>query len=464
MARLLCIACLLVGASLVTATTTQQTPELRNDPRLPSKPGTKNWERLVGQQPTFSPRHSHATAVFKCPNTDNSTDASCLWLTGGYSESHRTWQGDVVENENADVWLSKDGATLTQVTELQGDFVQGVGNGDAKPGSYTAPWYSRYGHSLNALDVDGDGTADVLVLAGGFAPVPSNDVWLSTDGITWRFDGYAPWPKRAYHGATVKDGKLWIMGGSPLTNDVWSGSLVKDPAREVGYRLEWEQILQHNEAPWTPRARFCVVTLPTNSTEETSSLLLIGGLAHSEEGTPESDDGTRARNDVWKSSDGRNWRQVLPSTGEEMPWDARAFHACGTLTWPSLDEHSNQTLSRVYMTGGGYVGKRGNNVVTSLEAYTDTWYSADGAEWKRINYEEGSVHEDNLYSTSEWSETVIEERKIYRGKWGHSLEAFRVGSDNESESMTKGGVGPGLKDAYATATLPESIVKTDVAR
>ena len=433
MARLLCIACLLVGASLVPATTAQQTPELRNDPRLPSKPGTKNWERLVGQQPSFSPRHSHATAAFKCPHTaaasstatDNSTDASCLWLTGGYSESHRTWQGDTWENENADVWLSEDGATWKQVTELQGDYLQGVGNGDAKPGSYTAPWLSRYGHSLNAVDVDGDGVADVLVLAGGFAPVPSNDMWLSTDGITWRFDGYAPWPKRAYHGATVQDGKLLILGGSPLTNDVWSGSLIEDAARSVGYRLEWEQILEQNEAPWTPRAGFCVVTLPSNSTGEVSSTLIIGGMAHSEEGTPESEDGTRARNDVWKSSDGVNWTQVVPSTGEEMPWGARAFHACQTLTWPSLDEDSDQPLTRVYITGGGYLGTKGNNVVNSLEAYTDTWHSDDRSEWERINYEEGTLHEDNLYSTNEWSETMIEERKIYRGKWGSFAPGFQ---------------------------------------
>ena len=40
-----------------------------------------------------------------------------------------------------------------------------------------------------------------MVLAAGFSPLPSNDVWVTKDGISWYFDGHAPWPKRAYHGA-----------------------------------------------------------------------------------------------------------------------------------------------------------------------------------------------------------------------------------------------------------------------
>ena len=219
---------------------------LRDDPRLPLK-GTRNWALLDG--PRFSPRHGHATTVFRCPDD---TQNECLWLTGGVSDLHRTF--DVKqENENNDVWFSQDGATWTQVTEIYGDFSRGIGNGDAKVGGYAAPWYSRYGHSLNALDADGDGVADVMVLAGGNSPIPSSDVWISKDGITWRFAGYAPWSKRAYHGAVVFQNKLWIIGGTKLTNDVWAGSLVNDSSQEVGYKLVWEQILPPDEAPWTPR-------------------------------------------------------------------------------------------------------------------------------------------------------------------------------------------------------------------
>jgi hypothetical protein len=208
---------------------------------------TKWW--LLGG-PKFTPRHSFATCVFKCP--DDPTD-SCIWLTGGFSDLHRTFSVEPMENENSDVWWSKDGASWSQVTEIYGDFLQGIGNVDAKIGGYVAPWFSRYGHSLNALDGDGDGVADVMILAGGFSPVASNDVWITTDGITWYFDGYAPWTERAYHGATIFQHKLWILGGSHMSNDVWVGKLEKDASRRVGVRLDWEQKLHPNEAPWTPR-------------------------------------------------------------------------------------------------------------------------------------------------------------------------------------------------------------------
>ena len=171
--------------------------DLRNDVRLPVH-GTKNWQLLPQRGTTFSPRHSHATTVYKCPDNPSS---KCLWLTGGYSELHRSFDLRM-ENENCDVWYSKDGREWNQVG-LDGEFIQGVGNWDAKPGGFAAPWYARYGHSLNALDEDGDGIADVMVLAGGNSPMPSNDVWLSTDGIRWYFDGNAAWSKRAYHSTAV---------------------------------------------------------------------------------------------------------------------------------------------------------------------------------------------------------------------------------------------------------------------
>jgi hypothetical protein len=44
-----------------------------------------------------------------------------------------------MENENSDIWWSKDGANWNQITEIYGDFLQGIGNEDAKIGGSTAP-------------------------------------------------------------------------------------------------------------------------------------------------------------------------------------------------------------------------------------------------------------------------------------------------------------------------------------
>ena len=136
------ISAILTWMCIVILVSTSDANDAREDPRLPIQ-GTKNWERLVG--PKFTPRHSHATTSFKCP--DDPSD-SCLWLTGGYSELHRSFNVEIEQNENADVWVSRDGADWTQV-ELYGDFLNGIGNGDALVGGRVAPWYARYGHTLH---------------------------------------------------------------------------------------------------------------------------------------------------------------------------------------------------------------------------------------------------------------------------------------------------------------------------
>jgi len=47
--------------------------------------------------------------------------------------------------------------------------------------------YQRYGHSLDAIDIDGDGVQDIMVLTGGYASSPSNDVWVTEDGSHWMY-------------------------------------------------------------------------------------------------------------------------------------------------------------------------------------------------------------------------------------------------------------------------------------
>lgn len=400
--------------------------------------GTINWELLTQGNQQFTPRHSHATTIFKCPDSSE----QCIWLTGGFSDSHRTWDLEI-ENENSDVWWSKDGSEWNQVTNLNGDFLRGVGNWDAKPNSYVAPWYSRYGHSLDALDGDGDGIPDVMVSLGGNSPMPSNDSWLSRNGRHWNYDGKAPWSKRAYHASVVFQNKLWILGGTPLSNDVWSGSLIKDPTRDAGYNIEWHK---ESDAPWSKRAGHCAVSRhrnvnTTNGLTRIEHMFVIGGFAQSQ-----SNDGIRSHNDVWKTSDGSTWEQVQPANNEtSMPWRGRAFHGCAT--WSSLTDSaryvtddslmhlsseyylSAHTTPRIFVTGGGYMGTKGNNEVRSLEAHTDTWWSFDGSKWNMVNYEEGSRHKDNIYSTNEWTETTIDGKRTHRGKWGHTLEAFHAKQD-----------------------------------
>lgn len=45
--------------------------------------------------------------------------------------------------------------------------------------------HQRYGHTLNALDTDGDGEDDMMILLGGYSPAPSNDIWITVNGTNW---------------------------------------------------------------------------------------------------------------------------------------------------------------------------------------------------------------------------------------------------------------------------------------
>lgn len=222
--------------------------------KRPSPPsiveGTSNWEKLQSTGPSmFSPRHSHATCVFKCPNNERK---KCIWLTGGRTELYRTWDLRM-EDRRSDIWWSEDGSAWNKVTEIYGDFLQGVGDHDAKVGGEAAPWYSRYGHSLDVIDTDGDGEDDIMVLMGGNNPLPSNDIWISPNGTTWFFERYAVWSERAYHATAVFKKRLWVMGGTPLNNEVWSGFVVKDSSQRSGFRIWWTLKLDSNKAPWAPR-------------------------------------------------------------------------------------------------------------------------------------------------------------------------------------------------------------------
>ncbi len=177
-----------------------------------------------------------------------------------------------------------------------------------------------------------------------------------------------------------------------------------------------------------------------NSTEKkeeyVDSLIMIGGFA----GWPRDDDrwdGDRTRNDVWMTMDGKQWEEVHPPPGNvSMPFDGRAWHSCGVVSWHDDDDDGE----RIVIVGGGYFGTNGNNDVRTVEGHVDMWSSQDGSYWYRIDYEEGK--NDNWYSTNEWTQTSTESL-VANGKWGHTMELLVSSQDlnfdqiisNTSQSM-----------------------------
>ena len=202
----------------------------------------------------FEGRHGHASVVFPY------NDRLALWVVGGRGIAYEKWNFEVT-HRRADVWvyIVEDQRWL-KMENLEGDFFARTDEAflmeDVLDPGDVAPFWERFGHSLDvfpALNVSATtgevmGKINAMVLLGGFTPRPDNDVWMSKDGIRWFRVGYAPWTGRGYHATAVFRGRLYVMGGSPLTNDVWAGDFnttgsVETPAgRRDVWRMSWEAI------------------------------------------------------------------------------------------------------------------------------------------------------------------------------------------------------------------------------
>ena len=136
----------------------------------------------------FGPRYSHTSVVFE----------NKMWVIGGLDND---------QNRKNDVWYSTDGATWEEATN-------------------DAEFIAREGHSSVVFN-------NKIWIIGGFnsSLVATNDIWFSEDGITWQQAvSNAPFGFKAYHSSVVFDNKIWVIGGLDSensfaeTNDVWFSS------------------------------------------------------------------------------------------------------------------------------------------------------------------------------------------------------------------------------------------------
>jgi hypothetical protein len=271
----------------------------------------------------------------------------------------------------------------------------------------------------------------------------------------------------------VFKGVLYVIGGAPLTNDIWVGNLTvtsdyeNTPIGDVpssGFTMEWKQRVPYmsDTNPFSPRSGHCLTTQVRrndyNSTEDlgyTDRMFLIGGFGSWPLGDDRYD-GERSRNDIYETVDGKNWTKLeapLDSQNQQplsMPWAARAWLGCATFHDPAdrsvdvsaaarfaveTDElDANEILNpRMYIFGGGYIGTKGNNVVRKMEAYVDAWWSRDGRDWKRVHYKER--YSEALYSTQEWALTSVEDVPINIGKWGFTVLNFFKQEDLDGDGI-----------------------------
>lgn len=163
--------------------------------------------------------------------------------------------------------------------------------------------------------------------------VVGNDVWSSTDGVTWTQKPTAPFSPRAMHASVVFKDRIWVIAGNTTVapgpaNDVWS----------TPDGITWN--LETASAAFTPRKSPSAVVFKDR-------IWLLGGSEI--EGTQD--------NRIWYSYDGKDWIEQTIISG-----------------FPGRSEHTSVTFGgRIWVIGGW-----------SNFTRNDVWCSEDGATWAEI--------------------------------------------------------------------------------
>ena len=254
-----------------------------------SFPNSLNWS-TTGQTFNYAGRHFQSSAVMN----------NKLWIIGGLSS------GKVM----SDVLSSTDGLNWSQATAQ-------------------AAFGPRWGQASVVFNA---GAGDVLWVVGGTdGKTFLNDVWNSTDGVTWNLvTANAPFSGRVRHNLVVFRHKLWLIAGKNPTsflNDIWSSTDGKN---------------------WTQAAPPQALSPRYSSTLTVyhDGLWLIGGQ-----------DATGALSDVWFSPDGTNWSKKTTQPG-----------------FPARSSHSAEVYQDLlWVVAGHDVG-----VTTD---FNDAWWSSDGSAW-----------------------------------------------------------------------------------
>ncbi|MBN1326117.1 hypothetical protein JW977_04035 [Candidatus Falkowbacteria bacterium] len=246
-----------------------------------------------------------------------------MWLTGGYDPA----LGQI----RRDVWYSTDGITWSLAIAV-------------------AAWPARIGHSLVTYN---DGSGEKMYLMGGWSGAAYlNDVWSSTDGITWTWETMsAAWMGRVTQGALSYDGQMFIFGGqsSPdFLNDVYSSI----------DGTNWSQVT--SEANWSERDFF--------SYAQFNDRLWVGAGDYSV-----------TYNDVWASAyDFLHFNTAsgsgVPIGGGE-PSSPSDFYceaiSPDTIRWHFTDTATNETGFKLYGPDG-LILDTGDYITTDLAYFDET--------------------------------------------------------------------------------------------
>jgi hypothetical protein len=194
-------------------------------------------------------------------------------------------------------------------------------------------WLKQTSPAFGARDSAGLTVFDgKLFVAGGFGATDLDDVWNTSDGITWTQNTVSgAWGGRGALGFLNFAGKLWVIGGYDSNNNVYYNDVWSSPDGDT-----WTQ--ETGLAAFSARGWFgCCVAF--------GKMWIIGGW-----------DGSDSLNDVWSSEDGVTWTQVKASAEFE----------------------GRDSFNADYFQGKIFIGGGEN---TAGDVLPNVWSSKDGEQW-----------------------------------------------------------------------------------
>jgi hypothetical protein len=169
-----------------------------------------------------------------------------------------------------------------------------------------------------------------------------NDIWYSSDGITWiEATTSAAFSPRTGHSSLAFSGKMWVIGGNDSVNGLgWLGNGYKNDVWYSSDGISWSQAT--SSAAFSPRCNHTSLVFD-------NKMWVVGGAGS----------GMATNRDVWYSTDGITWTQATASAA----FSARYYH-------------SSAVFNGKMWVIGGQDGTGTRN---------DIWYSTDGSAWTQLS-------------------------------------------------------------------------------
>jgi spore germination protein YaaH len=242
-----------------------------------------------------------------------------------------------------------------------------------------------------------------------------NDVWASSDGVSWTpITHAASFSGRYGHGLAVWNGQLWLTGGTDVTGvvgDVWAST--------DGIGAVWSPVTQATNTFWPRTGHTSLVFNPATGSGQDGLLWVLGGK----------DVYGKAINDVCSSPDGSHW------TIYTAPWSARYNHTSlvfGGKMWVIGGWDGTNSFNDVWYTQDGanwtkavdkanFTARYGHMSVVyngsmfvmagkdSTGLLNDCWYSSDGVKWTSVTLTAGSA----IFSPRVFGSAAVLKNQIY---------------------------------------------------